>query len=81
SNGVVSAEDMREIHEQIQKVYDDADYVGSLVLDGRQERPTDYDGNHTEPNDWWERFWRHSDERLNMSEEEARERLEKLRGD
>ncbi|NEQ51522.1 MAG: hypothetical protein F6K11_15495 [Leptolyngbya sp. SIO3F4] len=79
SNGVVSADDMREIHEQIQKVYDDADYVGSLVLDGRQGRPTDYDGNHTEPDDWWEQFWEHSRDRLDMSEEESRELWERLR--
>ena len=79
SNGVVSADDMREIHEQIQKVYDNADYVGSLVLDGRQNRPTEYDGEHTQPDDWWERFWGHSRERLDMSEEEARELLDRLR--
>ena len=79
SNGVVSADDMREIHEQIQKVYDDADYVGSLVLDGRQGRPTEYDGDHTEPDDWWEDFWEHSRERLDMSEEESRDLLERLR--
>lgn len=80
SNGVVSADDMREIHEQIQQVYDDADYVGSLVLDGLQGRPTEYDGNHTEPDDWWEQFWEHSRERLDMSEQEAQELLERLRG-
>ena len=79
SNGVVSADDMHEIHEQIQKVYDDADYVGSLVLDGRQGRPTEYEGEHTQPDDWWEKFWQHSRERLDMSEEEARELWERLR--
>ncbi|MBT9316699.1 hypothetical protein [Leptothoe spongobia] len=79
SNGVVSADDMREIHEQIQQVYDDADYVGSLVLDGRQGRPTEYDGHHTEPDDWWEQFWENSRDRLDMSEEEARELWERLR--
>ncbi|MEO0736657.1 MAG: hypothetical protein AAFZ35_07585 [Cyanobacteria bacterium J06649_12] len=81
SNGVVSADDMREIHEQIQKVYDDADYVGSLVLDGRQGRPTEYEGNHTQSEDWWERFWEHSRERLDMSGADARELLERLRGE
>ena len=81
SNGVVSADNMREIHEQIQKVYDDADYVGSLVLDGRQDRPTEYEGDHTQPDDWWERFWERSRERLDMDEAEARELWERLRGD
>ncbi|MEM7064786.1 MAG: hypothetical protein AAF572_16705 [Cyanobacteria bacterium P01_B01_bin.77] len=79
SNGVVSAEDMGEIHAQIQQVYNDADYVGSLVLDGRQGRPTDYEGDHSEPDDWWERFWEHSRNRLDLSEEEARDLWERLR--
>ncbi|MEO0457144.1 MAG: hypothetical protein AAF152_11285 [Cyanobacteria bacterium P01_A01_bin.114] len=77
-NGVVSETDMAEIHTQIQRVYDDADYVGSLVLDGRQGRPTDYAGDHTQPDDWWERFWQHSEDRLNLSPEEAAELLERL---
>jgi hypothetical protein len=80
SNGEVSEADLRQIHEQIQRVYDDADYVGSLVLDGRQDRPTEYDGDHTEPEDWWERFWSHSEERLNLSREEALELWRRLRG-
>ncbi|MGD1853300.1 MAG: hypothetical protein ACFB2W_03535 [Leptolyngbyaceae cyanobacterium] len=79
SNGVVSADDMREIHAQIQQVYDDADYVGSLVLDGRQGRPTEYEGEHTEPEDWWDRFWQHSRDRMDMTEEEAQQLLEELR--
>ena len=79
SNGVVSAADMAEIHGQIQKVYDEADYVGSLVVDGQQGRPTEYDGDHTEPEDWWEQFWQNSRERLNMSEEDAQALWERLR--
>ncbi|MEO1401069.1 MAG: hypothetical protein AAFV72_07385 [Cyanobacteria bacterium J06635_1] len=78
SNGVVSETDMAEIHTQIQRVYDDADYVGSLVLDGRQGRPTDYAGDHTQPDDWWDRFWQHSEDRLDMTPEEAAELLERL---
>lgn len=39
SNGVVSAGDMEEIATQIKRVYDEADYVGSLVVDGPSERP------------------------------------------
>ena len=57
SNGVVSAEDMAAIAQQIQRVYDDADYVGSLVVDGPSERPTEYTGDHNEPPDWWANFW------------------------
>lgn len=43
SNGVVSAEDMAQIHEQIARVYQEADYVGSLVIQGDTGRPTEYD--------------------------------------
>ena len=54
---MVSAEDLDEIADQIRRVYDDADYAGSLVVEGATGRPTEYDGNKREPADWWERFW------------------------
>lgn len=57
SNGVVSEADMAEIREQIDRVYADADYVGSLVVDGPSDRPTEHDGPKEEPADWWQRFW------------------------
>ncbi|MEL7053159.1 MAG: hypothetical protein AAGM45_15445 [Cyanobacteria bacterium J06588_5] len=79
-NGVVSAADLAEIDEQIKRIYDDADYVGSLVTDGRTRRPTEYNGNHTEPEDWWEEFWKHSENRQGLGEEAARDLLRRLRG-
>ena len=79
-NGVVSAADIAEIDEQIQRIYADADYVGSLVTDGRTGRPTEYEGEHQEPTDWWEQFWQHSENRLGMSREAARDLLQRLRG-
>lgn len=57
SNGVVSEADMAEIREQIDRVYAEADYVGSLVVDGPSDRPTEHDGPKNEPADWWQRFW------------------------
>lgn len=57
SNGVVSEADIADIRQQIDRVYADADYVGSLVVDGPSDRPTEHDGPHEEPADWWERFW------------------------
>ena len=80
SNGVVSAEDLAEIDTQIKRIYDDADYVGSLVTDGRTGRPTEYSGEHQEPEDWWEQFWQYSKNRLNLPREEALELLRRLRG-
>jgi hypothetical protein len=60
-NGVVSEDDVREIHEQIQRVYDDAEYVGSLVVpDPGQHRPTDWDRDEVPRhlNAFWD-AWRH----------------------
>ena len=43
SNGVVSNEDLRNVHEQIERVYADGDFVGSLVVPRSQRiRPTDW---------------------------------------
>ena len=81
SNGVVSEADLAEIDEQISLIYDDADYVGSLVTDGRTRRPTEYDGEHQEPEDWWEQFWQHSKNRQGLGREAARDLLRRLRGD
>ncbi len=39
SNGVVSEADLRQVKQQIDEVYRNADFVGSLVV-GRQDRPT-----------------------------------------
>ena len=43
SNGVVSQKDLLAVNSLIQKVYNDADYVGSLVVPrGSRHRPTDW---------------------------------------
>ena len=57
SNGVVSEDDMADIAAQINKVCQQADYVGSLVVEGRTGRPTEYEGSHIQPPDWWDVFW------------------------
>lgn len=64
SNGVVSESDIQQIRQQIARVYEDADYVGSLVVDGSTGRPTEHDGEQTEPEDWWEQFWQHYRDRI-----------------
>jgi hypothetical protein len=78
SNGIVSAADMQEIAEQIQRVYDDADYVGSLVVDGPSERPTEYDGSKVQPAGWWEAFWNRFESNSGISRERAYELLRSL---
>src|SRR5262245_36856795 len=44
SNGVVSAADLQAIKEQIDRVYAQSDYVGSLVTQGETGRVTEYEG-------------------------------------
>jgi hypothetical protein len=80
SNGVVSATDMKDIHQQIQRVYQDADFVGSLVVDGTTNRPTEHDGPQEEPPDWWAKFWTRYESNTGQSREEALQMLRRLRG-
>ena len=81
SNGVVSEEDMADIARQIRRVYEQADYVGSLVLDGPTGRPTEYAGQHTEPPGWWNVFWERHFQNTGQSREEAMQLLRRLLGD
>jgi len=60
--GEVTEGDIRDIHEQIERVYDDAEYVGSLVLpDSDQDRPTDWnrDAVPRRLNGYWDAWRRH----------------------
>ena len=79
SNGVVSEQDVAEIAGQIEKVYANADYVGSLVVDGPSDRPTEYDGPKQQPADWWDTFWLRFTENTGLSPEDAIALLRKLR--
>jgi len=81
SNGVVSEQDMVDIAEQINKVYKQADYVGSLVVEGPTGRPTEYHGTHVEPPHWWESFWKRHCENTGQTREQAIDMLRKLLGE
>jgi hypothetical protein len=80
-NGVVSEKDMREISKQIERVYADADYVGSLVTNGETKRPTEYEGSKVQPPGWWNDFWLRYEQNTGQSREDAIRMLRKLRGD
>lgn len=80
SNGAISDRDMKDIQQQIARVYDNADYVGSLVLDGDTRRPTEYDGPKQEPPGWWDAFWQRYETNTGMTREAAIVLLRKLRG-
>ncbi len=81
SNGVVSEADVQEIAEQIQRVYQDADYVGSLVVNGATDRPTEYDGPKEEPAGWWEAFWQRFESNTGLTQQEAMELWQRLKMD
>ncbi len=79
-NGVVSEADIKEINSQIQRVYKQADYVGSLVVNGDTRRPTEYDGPKEEPSDWWETFWKRHEGNTGMTPPDTMHLLRKLFG-
>lgn len=78
SNGVVSQADIKHINQQIARVYDDADYVGSLVVEGDTGRPTEYDGSKQEPPNWWQEFWKRHRSNTGQSKEDVWEMLNRL---
>ena len=65
SNGVISRGDVDTIRNQIDRVYEDADYVGSLVTEDNTGRPTEYNGPKQEPETWWQEFLQRSNVILN----------------
>src|SRR5207248_2884480 len=80
SNGVVSQEDMADIAKQIQKVYDQADYVGSLVTAGLTQRPTEYEGDKVEPPQWWDEFWARYQKEKGKTRDDVIRELKQVKG-
>jgi len=80
SNGVVNEADLEDIAAQIKRVYDQADYVGSLVTEGDTDRPTEYDGDKTMSPDWWARFWERHYANSGKTPEQTMEMLDQLLG-
>ena len=78
SNGALSSDDMSDIATQIERVYADADYVGSLVVDSGKHRPTEYDGPKIEPQGWWGIFWKRFENNTGLDRFQAYDLLESL---
>ena len=57
ATGEISKAQIEEVKAQLDRVYADGDYVGSLVIGGQTERPTEYEGEKVQPDNWWEAFW------------------------
>ena len=80
SNGVIDARDVATVRAQIDRVYRDADYVGSLVTEGETGRPTEHDGPKVQPPGWWSEFWARYERNTGESRQAALKRLEKRIG-
>ena len=80
SNGVVSDADLDEIARQIEQVYSEADYVGSLVTEGDTRRPTEHDADKVESPDWWQKFWADYHGRTGWTRDDAVAALRKANG-
>ena len=80
SNGVVSPADLSSIKQQIDRVYAQSDYVGSLVTEGETGRVTEYVGAKIQPADWWEKFWQRHQANTGDSPEVAMAKLQTLLG-
>ncbi|GMU55588.1 MAG: hypothetical protein AMXMBFR33_47340 [Candidatus Xenobia bacterium] len=78
SDGKITADDMGSLAKQIDKVYSQADYVGSLVTGGETGRPTEHSGDKNEPAGWWGAFWQRHNENTGQSREDTLEMLRKL---
>jgi len=78
SDGIVTEGDMQAIADQIDRVYEDGDYVGSLVVDGPTDRPTEYDGPKDEPPGWWQAFWMRFEDNIGLDREGALDLLRNL---
>jgi hypothetical protein len=79
-NGVVSAADLAQIKDQIDRVYKRSDYVGSLVTEGETGRVTEYEGAKVQPPGWWDEFWRRHERNTGVPRDEAVRRLRELLG-
>lgn len=80
SNGAVSAANLAQIGSQNSKVYQQTDYVGSLVVESKTGRPTEHAGPKVQPPGWWDTFWQWHFENTGQMLEEAIIRLDKLLG-
>jgi hypothetical protein len=80
ATGQASPDDIVQIRRQIDRVYAQSDYVGSLVTGGDTGRVTEYEGRKVMPHDWWETFWEHYESTYHESRAEAQARLRQLLG-
>lgn len=79
ANGLLTDVEVARFHAQIARIYRDADYVGSLVLDPSEHRPTAH-GSGPAPPGWWAAFWAQYEDRTGLSPEDTMQQLRELNG-
>ena len=81
ATGNVSEQDVIDINNQIQKVYDRGGYISSLVTGGGQTgRITEYEGVKVQPDNWWEVFWERYEKNTGIDRSTAIRKLKELIG-
>ena len=81
ATGVLSQENIDSIYDNIRRVYEKGDAIGSLVTGGgKTGRITEYEGAKVQPADWWERFWQRYETNTGIKRNEAKRRLINLVG-
>jgi hypothetical protein len=81
SNGVISENDVKEIKDQIDRIYAQSYSVGSLVTAGETGRVTEYAGAKVQPPGWWDAFWVRHEKNTGDNREVALRKLRQLLGD
>ncbi len=71
--------DFSTIKKELDKVYAQADYVGSLVLDGKTGRPTEHEVPFVEPQ-WWKQFWRVYEKESGHAQKASIEKIKSVYG-
>ncbi len=77
SNGVVTASDMAAIAGEVRAVYSKGEYAGSLVTQGKTDRPTEHE---VHPPQYWDEFWARFEKRKGLSREDVVARLQEEKG-
>lgn len=67
---------MEALADQIERVYAESDYVGSLVTGGDTGRVTAHSGEKVEPPDWWATFWSRHMTKQGLPQDKALRALE-----
>lgn len=80
ADGHILPEDVRQIKQQLDRVYDLGATAGSLVTDGDTGRPTEYVGCKVQPRSWWTDFWTRYERSTGTSRAVAVVRLRRLLG-